>query len=136
MASLTLAKAEALLTAALAEARRLGLGKMGVVVTDPSGEMIAARREDGGGALAITIALGKARTALAFSMTSQAITEILSGNPAAIPSLSATLGGRLLFLGGGVPIHDADGKPIGAIAASGDAPHMDEAICTHAIVAH
>jgi uncharacterized protein GlcG (DUF336 family) len=55
------------------------------------------------------------------------------GNPLAGPSVIANQGGRLVLLGGGVPIHDADGTLIGALAAAGDTPANDEAIVVAAL---
>jgi uncharacterized protein GlcG (DUF336 family) len=135
MSILTLARAEALAKAAIAVAREKSLNPMSVAVIDASTHLKYALREDKAGLAGIDIALGKARTALTFGMPSRQIADALSGNPLAGPSVIANQGGRLVLLGGGVPIHDADGTLIGAIAAAGDAPANDEAIVVAALEA-
>jgi len=128
MTSLTLEKAEQLARAALREARRLEMNPMSVAVIDASSNLKFALREDGAGTSGVDIALGKARAALAFNCTSRQIADALAGNPLAGPSVLAVLQGRVMLLPGGVPVVDASGAIIGALAAAGDAPDRDEAI--------
>jgi uncharacterized protein GlcG (DUF336 family) len=133
MSTLTLAAAEALAKRAIAAAREKSLNPMSVAVIDASTHLKYALREDKAGLAGIDIALGKARTALTFGVPSRQIAEALMGNPLAGPSVIANQGGRLVLLGGGVPIHDADGTLIGALAAAGDTPANDEAIVVAAL---
>lgn len=128
MSTLTLEHAERLARDALKEARRLGMNPMSVAVIDASTHLKFALREDGAGIAGIDIALGKARAALTFGCTSRQIADALAGNPLAGPSVLATLQGRVVLLAGGVPVTDAGGSIVGAIAAAGDAPDRDEAI--------
>ena len=133
MTQLTLPEAERLAKAAVAKAREKNLNRMCVSVIDLSGHLKFALREDGAGLAGVDIALGKARAALAFGCTSKQIADALAGNPLAGPSILATLQGRVVLLGGGVPILDAAGETIGAIGAAGDAPDNDEAIVLAAV---
>ena len=133
MTQLTLADAERLAKAAVAKAREKNFNRMCVSVIDLSGHLKFALREDGAGLAGVDIALGKARAALAFGCPSKQIADALAGNPLAGPSILATLQGRVVLLGGGVPILDAAGETIGAIGAAGDAPDNDEAIVLAAI---
>jgi uncharacterized protein GlcG (DUF336 family) len=128
MTVLTLAEAETLAKAAVAKAHEKGMNPMSVSVIDASGNLKFALREDGAGLAGVDIALGKARAALTFGCTSRQIADALAGNPLAGPGVSATLGGRVLLLAGGVLIQDTAGETIGAIGAAGDAPDNDEAI--------
>lgn len=128
MIALTLERSEQLVRAALREARRLGMNPMSVVAIDASANLKFALREDGAGASGIEIALGKARAALSFNCTSRQIADALAGNPLAGPSVLAVLQGRVVLLPGGVPVLDANGVIVGALAAAGDAPDRDEAI--------
>ncbi len=128
MTDLTLASAEHLAKAALADARARTMNRMGVAVIDVSGQLKYAAREDGAGLAGVDIALAKARAALAFGCTSRQIADALAGNPLAGPSVIAALDGRIALLPGGVLVRNADGVTIGAIGAAGDAPDNDEAI--------
>jgi uncharacterized protein GlcG (DUF336 family) len=128
MTALTLAMAERIAKAATAHARAHGHNAMGIVVIDGSTNVKYALREDGANLAAVDIALGKARAALTFGCPSRVIADALAGNPLAGPSVLSVLDGRIVLLGGGVPIADADGATIGAIGAAGGAPSDDEAI--------
>jgi uncharacterized protein GlcG (DUF336 family) len=128
MSTLTLAEAERLAKAALANARAKNFNPMGVAVVDASGHLKFALREDGAGLAGVDIALGKARAALTFGCTSGQIADALAGNPLAGPSVLSALDGRIVLLAGGVLIQDGAGLTLGAIGAAGDAPENDEAI--------
>jgi uncharacterized protein GlcG (DUF336 family) len=128
MTVLTLQRAEQLARAALKQARELAMNPMSIAVIDASGHLKVALREDGAGLAGVDIALGKARAALSFHCSSRQIADALAGQPLAGPSVLAVLQGRVVLLPGGVPLRDAGGQTIGAIAAAGDAPDRDEAI--------
>lgn len=128
MTNLTLERAEHLAKAAQKNAREDNRNPMGIVVVDTSGNIKFALREDGSNLAAIDIALGKARAALTFNCTSKQISDALSGNALAGPSVLSVLDGRIVLLGGGVPVRDGDGATIGAIGAAGGAPDDDEAV--------
>ena len=128
MTQLSLDTAERIAKAAIANARSNGRNAMGIVVIDASTNVKVALREDGANLAAVDIALGKARAALTFGCPSRVIADALAGNPLAGPSVLSVLDGRIVLLGGGVLIQDADGATIGAIGAAGGAPDDDEAI--------
>jgi uncharacterized protein GlcG (DUF336 family) len=135
MTALTLDHAEQLARAALREARTLKMKPMSIAVIDASGHVKFALREDGAGLAGVDIAQGKARAALTFGCTSRQIADALAGNALAGPSVLAVLQGRVVLLGGGVPVRDAAGQVVGAIGAAGDAPDRDEAIVLAATAA-
>jgi uncharacterized protein GlcG (DUF336 family) len=128
MTVLSLHEAEHLARRAIAAARAKSLGPMSIAVIDASLHVKFALREDGAGAAGIDIATAKARAALSFGCSSRQIADALAGNPLAGPGVTATLGGRVLLLAGGVLILDAAGAPVGAIAAAGDTPDNDESV--------
>jgi len=134
MHQLTLQEAEALAKRAIAAARERSLNPMSVAVIDASLHLKYALREDGAGLAGIDIALGKARAALTFGCTSRQIADALAVNPLAGPSVLACLAGSVVLLAGGILITGADGAPLGAIAAAGDAPDNDENIVVAAVV--
>jgi uncharacterized protein GlcG (DUF336 family) len=130
---LRLQDAEKLARLAIASARVGSLNPMSIAVIDASLNLKFAMREDGAGCAGIDIATGKARAALSFGCSSRQIAEALSANPLAGGGVTATLGGRVLLLAGGVLIMDADGVAIGAIAAAGDSPDNDESVVVAAV---
>lgn len=128
MTGLLLDAAERIAKAAIVSARADTRNPMGIAVIDISGNLKFGLREDGSNLAALDIALGKARAALTFGCTSKQIADALASNPLAGPSVLAVLQGRIVLLGGGVPIKDASGATIGAIGAAGGAPDDDEAV--------
>jgi uncharacterized protein GlcG (DUF336 family) len=133
MTLLTLSVAERLARRAIVAARAKSLNPMSIAVIDASQSLKFALREDGAGAAGIDIATAKARAALGFGCSSRQIADALSGNPLAAAGVTATLGGRILLLAGGVLIPGEDGATLGAIAAAGDAPDNDESVVLAAI---
>jgi uncharacterized protein GlcG (DUF336 family) len=69
--SLPLDQANLIIDAALAERRRLGLGRLTVAVLDTGGHLIALKREDGSEFLRPSIAIGKAWGALGMGHASR-----------------------------------------------------------------
>jgi uncharacterized protein GlcG (DUF336 family) len=127
MQEVTLKAAMAGIETALAHARRRSLSPLAVAVLDAGGHVLASVREDGSGHSGIDIAVAKGRGALSFRMPSRAVGDFLAGNALVGATLCAALGGAMLPIPGAVLIKDATGRPIGAIAAAGDAPDNDEA---------
>lgn len=126
MTSIPLEAAQGAARAALDFASSEGMAAIGVAVIDAGGNLQLGVRQDGAGILAIEIAAGKARAALAFGCSSRDIADALSGNPLAGQSVLAVAAGRLVLLPGGVLLQDGDGRVFGAIGAAGDAPDRDE----------
>lgn len=129
MARLTLAQASMILEAALAEARRLGLAPMTVVVLDAGGHAVALKREDGSGILRVEIAGGKAWGALGMGAGSRMLADRVGSGAlgaAFVGAAAAASGGRLVPVPGGVLIRDG-GETIGAVGVSGDVSDKDEA---------
>jgi uncharacterized protein GlcG (DUF336 family) len=127
MTQLTLAAAEQLARTATATARTRSMRAISVVVIDGTSNVKFALREDGAGSAGTDIALGKARAAFTFGVTSRQIADALSGNPLAGPSVLSVLQGRVVLLAGGAPLRDKAGTLLGAIAVAGDTPDNDEA---------
>jgi uncharacterized protein GlcG (DUF336 family) len=102
MTILTLAKAEILADAALAEGHRLGLAPLTIVVLDAGGHVVTAKREDGSGILRFEIAYGKAWGALGMGFGTRELTQRAATSPAFIAAISAARGGRIVPSPGGV----------------------------------
>jgi uncharacterized protein GlcG (DUF336 family) len=135
MQTLTLAQANQILIAALAESRRHSYRPMAVVVLDEAGNPRALQREDGASMFRIDVATGKAWAAVAMGASSRALAERAKGNPNFFVSLAATAHGKFLPQTGAVLIRDAAGNTLGAVGASGGTGDEDEAVCIAGVTA-
>ena len=122
---LRLEHAQAIIAAAIAEARRIGAKPLGIVALDSSGHLVALAREDGASHFRVEIARGKANGALGMGADSRTLAERAAGNPNFFASVSHLMPGGMVFSAGGVLIRDG-GEIIGAIGISGDTADIDE----------
>lgn len=126
MTDLTLSAAQTILDAARAEARRLNLKPLALVVLDDRGAVKAAAAEDGTSLKRFEVAHGKAYGALALGMGSRAIGKRASEQPTFVAAVSHVVGGALVPVPGGVLAKAGDGQVVGAIGISGDTSDNDE----------
>ena len=132
---LTLEQANRIIDAALAEGRRLQLGRLTAAVLDPGGHLIALKREDGSEFLRPSIAIGKAWGSLGMGHASRVLAERAQEVPAFFGALSDMSGGRMVPVPGGVLIRDSNGGLLGAIGVSGDTSEQDELVAVAGIKA-
>jgi len=123
--SLDLAKAQAILSGALAEARRVSAKPLAVIVLDAGGHPVAFAREDGASLFRFDIARAKAMGALGMGDDTSVIAARAAANPAFFQSLSGVVAGQIAYSPGGV-LARADGAVIGAVGVSGDTGPCDE----------
>jgi uncharacterized protein GlcG (DUF336 family) len=125
---LSLATAERISNNALAEARRLNLKPIAVVVVDIYGELIVSKREDGcAGTLYHEIALAKAKTCTSLLMSSRAVRDKYEKKGNQVTSFVGIAGGNMAAFPGGTLCRDAStGQVIGAVGVSGAAGDEDE----------
>src|SRR5487761_965592 len=133
--SLSLAQASVIVDAALKKARDLKQMPQTVVVLDPGGHVVCAKREDGSGIIRFEIAVGKAYGALGMGWGSRTMMERAAQNPNFLASIVAASGGRLVPNPAGVLIRDAGGQIVGAVGVSGDTGDNDEVIAVAGIEA-
>ena len=118
----SLATAQALVSAACAEAAGLGLA-VSVVVADRAGELVAAARMDGAPLGSLRLAGDKAYTAALWRMPSGDLR--LSSQPGGDDwGITSTAGGRIVVYDGGLPIL-VDDDLAGAIGVSGGTGAQD-----------
>jgi len=129
MASLTLAQANLIITAALAKSREAGYKPMGIAVLDEGGALKAFAREDGASMFRFEVAQGKAWGAVGMGVASRTLAQRAKDAPNFFVALAATAHGKFLPQPGAVVIKDAAGAVIGAVGASGGTGDEDEAIC-------
>ena len=127
MTDLQLSAAQTILDAALAEARRLNLKPLAVVVLDGRGAVKAALAEDGTSLKRFEVAHGKAYGALALGMGSRAIAKRAVEQPTFVAAVSHVVGGSLVPVPGGVLAMGEDGRVVAAVGISGDTSDNDEA---------
>ena len=132
---LTLAHAQTLVSAALAEARSRGFKPLAIVVLDARGAVKAAAAEDGTSLKRFEIAHGKAFGALSLGMGSRAIAKRAEDQPTFVAAVSHVVGGSLVPVPGGVLLRDDAGALVGAAGASGDLSDNDEAALLAGIAA-
>ena len=129
MSALTLAQANTIVSAALAQSKTAGYKPMGIAVLDASGNLKAFASEDGASMFRFDIARAKAWGAVGMGASSRVLMQRAKDNPNFFVSLSATSAGKFLPQTGAVVIKDASGQIIGAAGASGGTGDDDEAIC-------
>ncbi len=121
------AAAAALIDAALAAARELGV-EASVAVADATGALRAFERTDGAPFLTAEIAIDKAWTAASSGRTGTLWNAIVQV-PAAAPLAKVS---RLLAVAGGSPLL-ADGQLVGGIGVSGGSAEQDEQVAHRAL---
>ena len=89
MSRLTLAQANAIITAAFAKGRELNLKPLSVVVLDAGGHVLAFQRQDGASNMRFDIARGKASGALALGVSSRTLGTMAAERPSFVASLGA-----------------------------------------------
>lgn len=118
---------------AAAEARAAAIGvAANIAVLDAGTHLKGFVRMDGAVLGSIDVAQGKARTAVLFGISSEAVWDYC-GPGAPAPNLEASNGGLMPFPGG-LPLI-ANGTLIGAVGVSGGAPSQDLDIAEAAVAA-
>jgi uncharacterized protein GlcG (DUF336 family) len=133
MTPLSLAVADRIADATLAEGRARNAQPLTVAVLDTGGHLVVMKREDGSGILRCEIATGKAWGALGMGLPSRTLNERAAGNPNFFTALAAASGGRMIPNPGGVLLRDETGRVAGAVGVSGDTGDMDEECAVAAI---
>jgi uncharacterized protein GlcG (DUF336 family) len=119
------AHSDSVIAAAKAKATEIGV-PMNVAVLDAAANLKAFLRMDGALLGSIDIALGKAKTAALFGMNTEAVGEFCKPGGTS-PGLESTNGGLVVFAGG-IPLHDRDGRVVGAVGVSGGSVAQDFAV--------
>jgi uncharacterized protein GlcG (DUF336 family) len=122
-APISLARAQAAINAAIAEADKRGWA-MNVAVVDSGANLVAFAHMDGAHLAGIVVAEHKARASASFRRPTKAFEDaIQKADNKTLFSLDG-----IIALRGGIPLIE-DGKLIGAIGCAGGAVSQDEAVC-------
>ena len=127
---LDLDDARVLIAGAAAHALEIGV-PMCIAVTDESGQLVAFERMEGGKVTSTTIAIDKAFTAAAAKKATHDY-GTASQPGAAAYGINSAIGGRLMVVGGGLPVLH-DGEVVGGIGISSGTPAQDQAVAQAAI---
>jgi len=129
---LDLADAGVLLAGARAKAAEIGV-PMCIAITDEGGNLVAFERMDGGKVTSITIAIDKAFTAAGAKKATHEYGEVSQpGKP--VYGIASAIGGRLMVVGGGLPVV-VDGEVVGGIGVSSGTPMQDRDVAEAGIAA-
>jgi len=123
---LNLAAIKTMAAAAEAEAQKRNV-QVTICIVDESGNLLFLQKADGAGLSTIQFAQKKARYAAIYGRPSKSAEDQLKGGNMAVLAFPDGFPNQ-----GGVPIK-VDGKTIGAIACSGAASEVDEAISQAAV---
>ena len=120
---LDLDDARVLLAHARARADEIGV-PMCIAITDEGGNLIAFERMEGGKVTSSTIAIDKSFTA---SAAKKATHDYGSASQPGAPAygIASAIGGRLMVVGGGLPVI-VDGAVVGGIGVSSGTPAQDQ----------
>lgn len=119
------ADAQLLIEGARAKAKEIGV-PMCIAITDEGGNLIAFERMDGGKVTSTTIAIDKSYTASAAKKATHEYGAISQpGKPAY--GISSTINGRLVVVGGGLPVL-VNGDVVGGIGVSSGTPAQDQEV--------
>ena len=96
---------------------------MCIAITDESGQLIAFERMEGGKVTSSIIAIDKAYTAAGAKRATHEYGDVSQpGKPAY--GINSAIGGRLMVVGGGLPVI-VDGEVVGGIGLSSGTPDQD-----------
>lgn len=122
-APISLERAEAVINAAVAEAKKRDW-KMNVAVLDSGGNLVAFQRMDGAQLASIEVSQHKARAAVTFRRDTKVFeNNIQQNNYNYMLTVDGIIGSR-----GGIMLIE-QGKLIGAVGCSGGAGAQDEVVC-------
>ena len=126
MTRIPLDSAQAIVTAALKEGRKLGLKPLSVAVLDAGGHLIAFAREDQSSNLRPQIAVAKASGALALGVSSRTIADMAAERPTFIAAAAGLNAQGIVPAAGGILVRGPAGDVIGAVGVTGDTSDNDE----------
>lgn len=129
---LDVADARVMIAGARAKAEEIGV-PMCIAITDEGGNLVAFERMDGGKVTSSTIAVDKAFTAAGAKKATHDYGEVSQpGKPAY--GIASAIGGRLMVVGGGLPV-EVDGAVVGGIGVSSGTPAQDRDVAEAGIAA-
>jgi uncharacterized protein GlcG (DUF336 family) len=121
--TISLAEARMIIDGAVAHGREKNL-RLGVVVIDASGEMVAGEHTDGAPGRNIMFAQGKAYASVMYRASTTTLAQLYKTRPDRYFGILNMYGSKVYLVDGGLPLV-ADGKLVGAVGVAGT-PGQDE----------
>ena len=125
--ALHLAQGRQIIAGAFSHRDAAGLKPLCVAVLDSGGYLIAFERQDGLANRRFDVAHAKAYGAISIGVNSRTLGEMAVERPHFMSGVTASIGGTLVPVAGGVIVVDSAGVRIGAVGISGDTSDNDEA---------
>ena len=122
--------ARTLIKGASDRAKSIGV-PMCIAVTDEGGNLIAFERMEGGKVTSTIIAIDKSYTASGAKKATHEYGEVSQPGKSAY-GISSAIGGRLMVVGGGLPVI-VDGEVVGGIGISSGTPLQDQEVAQASI---
>ncbi|MBO6813516.1 MAG: heme-binding protein [Rhizobiaceae bacterium] len=135
MATLSLSRANRIISSALRHSADKGFKPLAVVVLDAGGNMKAFQSQDGASKNRFEVARGKANGALAVGVGSRWLNAQAADRPHFLAGLASVVPGGVVPVAGGVLVKTAKGETIAAVGISGDTSDADEACAVAGIEA-
>ncbi len=126
---MTLALAEELADAVLAEAARIGV-KAVVCISDAGGHPTLVKCMDDAYIASYDVAVNKAFTVVALKMPTIAL-KPLAAPGGSLYGIQFTNGGKIVIFGGGDPLCEEGGAVIGGLGVSGGSEEQDTALSAY-----
>ena len=133
MSAITLAQAERIIDAIIAQGAALDCRPLSVIVVEPGCKVKAFKKEDGSSMIRFEMAYGKAYAALALGRSSKLVHQRAEERPIFMRYLIAASGEQIFPEGGGMLIRDPSGEVIGAVGVTGDTEDRDKELAAFGI---
>jgi uncharacterized protein GlcG (DUF336 family) len=126
MSTISLSRANRIISKAFAHASEQGFKPLAVVVLDSGGNMKAFQSQDGASNNRFEVARGKAKGSLAVGMGSRWLNAQAESRPHFLAGLASVVEGGIVPVPGGVIARDKQGRIVAAVGISGDTSDADE----------
>lgn len=126
MSTISLSRANRIISKAFAHASEKGFKPLAVVVLDAGGNMKAFQSQDGASNNRFEVGRGKAKGALAVGMGSRWLNAQAESRPHFLAGLASVIEGGIVPVPGGVIARDKQGRIVAAVGISGDTSDADE----------
>ena len=126
MSSLSLTRANRIISKAFAQSAENKYKPLAVVVLDSGGNLKAFQSQDGASNNRFDIARGKAKGALAVGTGSRWLNAQAADRPHFLAGLTSVIEGGIVPVAGGVLARDKQGRVVAAVGISGDVSDADE----------
>ncbi len=135
MSSISLSRANRIISKAFAHAAENKFKPLAVVVLDNGGNLKAFQSQDGASISRFEVARGKARGAVGVGTGSRWLNDQAEGRPHFLAGLASVIDGGIVPVPGGVLARDKQGRIVASIGISGDTSDADEACAVAGIEA-